>query len=546
MRFTHQENISCDVLVIGSGGAGLRAAIAAAETGSDVLILSKARTGHATNTYLSKAIIAASGWGDKQDNSRIHADDTLAGGYGLNEPALVARFTGRIHRETALLKSWGMAYATDETGSPAVIQIPGHTHARHVTGRNFKGSDLVLPLKKKARAAGVRFLGKTLASSLLVAEERVCGATGVTENGAFIRVGAKAVIIATGGFGQVFENTNNAPGITGDGLALALRTGVPLQDMEFVQFYPTAYGRRGSRLLLYERLLVQDGVFLKNSRGQDIVTANGYAAASITRDELSRVMMKEIMSDPENRGSIDMDLTGLSPDAAAQVAMLLPKGGSRGAPVIAVAPTTHFCMGGMVADPDAGTVLPGLFAAGEATAGAHGANRLGGNSLAEVIAMGGIAGQAAAEEARALTAAPDAGALADREMDRLESLAGQAGPLPKELIRELKQTMWRDAGILRDRKSLEKALEAVLAWKTVQAAVTRPADLIRFLEFGNMCLVSEAVIRSALERTESRGAHFRRDFPDADDGTWLKNIRVRMTDGGMGIDHVPVPSGLTA
>jgi len=542
VRFKNQETTSCDVLVIGSGGAGLRAAIAAAQEGCDVLILSKARIGRATNTYLSKSVIASSGWGDPSDNAALHSQDTLEGGRQINNPEMVARFTEMIRTETANLQKWGVEYALDPNGGPRVLKVPGHSLARHVSGRHMWGKDLVMPLKNKAAQSGVRFGENTFVSSLLLADGRACGATGIRDDGTFLVVKAEAVVITTGGYGHIYQNTNNAPGITGDGLALALKAGVSLQDMEFVQFYPTACGKRGSRLLLYEQILTQDGAKLKNSGGEDILAVNGYWAASITRDELAQVIMKEILDDPRHKSTVDMDLSGLSEEAARSVSMLLPTSWSKGERVFAVAPTTHFCMGGIVTDADGRTSCPGLFAAGEAVAGAHGANRLGGNALAEVFAMGGVVGKTASGSIGS------SGGIslmeeAEKEKQRLEDVTAQTGSRPGDRIKELKKTMWYNAGILRNQKSLKTALEAVCGWKDVRPSVTTPADLIRFLEFGNMRLVSEMVCRAALERTESRGAHFRSDYPKEDDETWRKNIRIRQGGTDVIIEHVPIPQG---
>lgn len=536
-----QENIGCDVLIIGGGGAGLRAAIAAAESGADVLMVSKTRIGHATNTYLSKAIIASSGYGDLNDSSSVHTRDTLEGGRFLNNPDMVAQFAEAIPSETKLLQDWGVKFGVDENGRPAVIKIPGHSHARHVYGNNWKGSDLVLPLKQKAMESNVRFLEHIFVSSLMVSCSRICGVTGISKDGKLLAVEAKTIVLATGGFGQVFLNTNNAPGITGDGHALAYTAGVVLQDMEFVQFYPTARGKHGSRILLYEKLLEQKGVVLKNSSGEDVLKKNGYhSIAYISRDQLAQLIMKEILDDPERRGTIGMDLGGLSQDAARSLSMLLPAQFSQGTKVFQVVPTTHFCMGGVIVNNHGETSCSGLFAAGEVTAGAHGANRLGGNALAEVIAMGALVGKAAADRAMTLDRIPGFDNAVQHERDRLDTMFRDQGLPPGILIQELKETMWFNAGIVRDRQSLDRAMEIVMAQEEVPGLVATFRDLIRFLEFRNMGLVAELICRSALERTESRGSHFRSDYPEENNQDWVKNIQVRKTDSGGMLTQVPV------
>ncbi|WP_022668981.1 FAD-binding protein [Desulfospira joergensenii] len=539
MSFDTERSINCDVLIIGGGGAGLRAAIAAASTGADVLMASKTRMGRASNTYLSKAIIASSGWGDPGDRGPVHGQDTIKGGRYINDPGMVARFTETIPRETRRLMEWGMKFNSAPDGSPAVMKIPGHTHARHLSGKNWKGSDLVFPLRQKAVEMGVRFQEKTFVTSLLVSDQKVIGATALTTQGEFLTLGAKTIVLATGGFGHLFLNTNNAPGITGDGHALALDAGVALQDMEFVQFYPTAMGRRGSRILLYERILVQDGVVLKNSRGQDILKKNKYPAEEITRDELAQVMMKEILANPGE--AIFMDLEGLAPKTARELAMLIPAPYFKGTRTFPVVPTTHFCMGGVVVDAHCETSCQGLFAAGEVCAGAHGANRLGGNALAEVIAMGSLAGQAAGKRAGALDPVPGISEAARKEKTRLGKLFSRQGEGPADLIRELKETMWIHAGILRSGQSLEKALATLKKLEDTQARIEAPKDLIRFLEFRNLKTTGKALCRSALERTESRGSHFRTDFPEENDSHWRINLRVEKTGAGLALDRVPVP-----
>jgi fumarate reductase (CoM/CoB) subunit A len=537
-----QKNIDCDVLIIGSGGAGLRAAIAAASSGADVLMISKTRIGHATNTYLSKAIIASSGYGDPDDTSHVHSSDTIKGGCFLNDPDMVAEITKIIPSEAALLQEWGIKFAARADGRPEVIKIPGHTHARHLHGATWKGSDLVLPLKKKAKEKGVCFLEKTFISNLMVGDNKICGVTGIDKEGNFTAVQAKAIVLASGGFGHVYLNTNNAPGTTGDGQALACRAHVPLKDMEFVQFYPTCLGKQGTRLLLYEKLLEQDTVVLRNSKGQDILKKNHCPPpGQMTRDHLARVIMKEILEDSEQKGSLDLDLGNLPKETAKTLSMILPSRFSTGKTIFQVVPTTHFCMGGVMVDPHGQTACPGLFAAGEVTAGAHGANRLGGNALAEVIAMGGRVGRAAAQKALALERAQGFDRAVQEERQRLDTLIKKKGPRPNILIRELKKTMWRNAGIIRDQNSLERALKTIMDMKKSSALISCPRDLIRLLEFRNMRLVAELICRSARLRTESRGSHFRTDYPEENNQEWLKNIKINKTGQGLLLTKIPVP-----
>ena len=541
MPFKTVEKTECGVLVIGSGGAGLRAAIAAAAGGADLLMVSKARIGHATNTYLSKGIIAASGWGDPADTSVTHGQDTIQGGRMLNDPNRVSRFTEAIRKETRQIQEWGVAYIPGPDKAPAVMKFPGHGFARHIICKNWKGSDLVMPLKKKAVSAGVRFEERMFVTSLMAEDDGVAGAVCISRDGRFLAIEAKSVVLATGGFGQVYLNTNNAPGTTGDGQALAGRLGVALQDMEFVQYYPTARGKRGSRILLSERILVQEGVALRNSRGEDILKKNGYdVPGDITRDQLACVIMKEILEEPTEITTVNFDLTGLSPGAAKELATLLPSQWRLGQRVFPIAPTTHFCMGGVVVDDYGETSCKGLYAAGEVVAGAHGANRLGGNALAEIIAMGSLVGQTAARSAIARKKTAGFDALQNRELAVLKAIFTGKESGPENLDLKVKKTMWMNAGIVRNRESLERALNTLSELKEARPPVTDVTDLIRLLEFRNMRFVGEVVCKSALERTETRGSHYRSDFPE-EDPAWLVNVRIRHTPSGLSIERVPVP-----
>ncbi|MDJ0783631.1 MAG: FAD-binding protein [Desulfosarcinaceae bacterium] len=533
--------VSGDVIVIGGGGAGLRSAIAAATTGHrDVIVVSKSKAARACNTYLSKGIVAASGQSTAPDSAQRHMVDTLEGGRYLNDPAVVSRMTQRIPSEISFLADCGVPFSR-EGEKLHVFHTPGHTHPRHVFSANWKGSDLVLPLRRRANQMGIQFCEHVFITRLFTAEGRICGAAGVMADGRFMVFEASSIILATGGYAQIYLNTNNAPGITGDGQALAYHLGVPLKDMEFVQFYPTALGRRGSRLFLNEKLLAQAGVRLENANGEDLFERYGHPdRLKVTRDQLAQMVCREGQGSATAHRYAVMNLDGLSSEAAARLGQLVPSSFWQGQKRFQVVPTTHYCMGGIVTDDGCRTAVKGLFAVGEAAAGCHGANRLGGNSLAEIFSMGSIAGEFAAKEAGT---AKHSDLLRDRAADekqRLENFFSNQGEPPRRRMHALKNLMWDKVGIIREKTALETALGA-LQDDGPQASVASYADLIKRLEYGNMRLVAEMVCRAALYREESRGSHFRQDFANEDDDNWRKNIVVRNTSSGMELDIMAVP-----
>ncbi|MCP4023598.1 MAG: FAD-binding protein, partial [Desulfobacteraceae bacterium] len=289
-----------------------------------------------------------------------------------------------------------------------------------------------------------------------------------------------------------------------------------------IQFYPTAIGRRGNRILLYENLLAQKEVVLKNKKGEDIIRKSGVSdPTQMTRDQLAQLIMKEIKADSAGKGQIIMDLGSLFQKTARELAAIIPVSWWKGQKHFKVAPTTHFCMGGVITDQYGETSQSGLFAVEEVAAGAHGANRLGGNALAEVFSMGSLAGQKIAESTMELgSRAPDQEKI-DNEFSRLEELFSTKGVPPEELIRDLKTLMWQKVGIIREKNELEEALEHLKgSWP--QAAIENPGDLIKLLTFQNMRFISETVCTAALQRTESRGSHYRSDHHKEDDGQWKK------------------------
>ena len=316
----------------------------------------------------------------------------------------------------------------------------------------------------------------------------------------------------------------------GDGHAIAFEMGAPLKDMEFVQFYPTALGKWGTRILLYEMLIFRAGARLMNAAGEDVLTKHGLKDPSmLTRDRLSRAVMEEVRMGLGVEGGVIMSLGALPEERLAPLSPLLPAGWSPRVKELIVSPTAHFCMGGVVVDSEAQTPLPGLLAAGEVCAGVHGANRLAGNALSEVFVMGEVAGKNAALGARQ-TAPPEVPEQEIRgERVRLESMFSETGKDPRGLCRRLKSAMWEKAGIIRSAEGLDDALVFIEELQRLggKCRVENPSQLLRRLDLRHMLLVAQIVCRAALSRTESRGAHFRSDCPEEKNPEWLKNIIIR-------------------
>ena len=536
----NNQNFSCDVLVIGGGGAGLRSAIEAREQGAHVIVVSKAKVGYGNNTIMSKAILTSPGWGDSGDNPQVYLEDTVSGGRYINDQELVHVMAAEAGRQPLVLEKYGARFSKQDN-SFDLLAIPGHTFARDVQGKNHKGKDYMLPLLSHAREIGVEFVNKVFVTRLCINNNRIAAVTGVSEEGDFVIFEVKSVILATGGYSQIYYNTSNTPGINGDGLALAYEAGIALKDMEFVQYYPTAVGKRGSNLLLYEGFLF-NGAVLRNSNNENILSKHGLNdPQTLTRDLLAQTIFKEIRNGHGIEGGVRMDLSGVSDERLKQLKPMLPQGVFEKRTCI-VSPTTHHSMGGVVIDSTTQTDLPGLYAVGEVCAGMHGANRLAGNALAEIFSMGGIAGRNAAINA----SESDKNSLPEEqirlEKERLDALFSRNGKNSVSLIKSLKKMMWLRAGIVRNSADLETALEqiGVLSSKSQQCKIETVKDLMQSIGLHNMLLLSEVVCRSALLRTETRGSHCRTDYPLEDNDNWLKNTVIRRQNNETIMDSYPV------
>jgi succinate dehydrogenase/fumarate reductase flavoprotein subunit len=542
MQLKNLNTVSCDVLVIGGGGASLWAALEAREMGADVAIASKVKVGHTNNTYISGGIIATAGLAGGQDNTDLYLKDTIAAGRFLNNQKIVALVAEETKAQLPLMEARGVDFARDEKGLQVQL-FPGHSMARHVSPQRPRGLNYNFPLKESARKMGIKLLDRLFITRLYTMDGHIAGASGVTDDGGFLGISAKCVVLATGGYAHVYPRTSNAPGITGDGLALAFDLGVPLLDLEFVQFYPTGTGKHGNRMLFYEQLVFHAGARLKNAKGEDIITKHKLDdPMAITRDRLAQAMAFEIFTGLDVDGGVVLDLSPVTDDDLKRLSGLIPLKWTTGKKAITVAPTTHFCMGGVMMNGQAETTQPGLFAAGEVCAGVHGANRLAGNALAEVFAMGGIAGRNAAKRAREIDMPKIPPSLLKEESDRLALSPAGTGEKVRTLTDALKEVMWTGAGVIRDADSLRKVLSRIEELKSISIDSPRETigDLKNYLEFRNMLQLSDMICRAALLRTESRGSHYRDDFPEEDNINWLKNIVVRKEGSWMVSEAVPV------
>jgi len=519
------EEIRTEVLVIGSGGAGLRAALAAAQAGRKTLVVSKASAGRGTSTLISYGVLTGheEGYGPAR-----HREETLAAGRGINQAGLVEALVAEAPERLKELLAWGL--------TADVYQ--GYLVSR---GRPLAlGAGLVGCLLAQAREAGVGFKAGLQVARLLPRGPGLSVLAWQEGRQAWLLIRAAAVVLASGGLGGLYLRHDNPGRILGEGYALALEAGATLQDMEFVQFYPLLLAEPGRPRIVISSPLDHLGR-LVNQRGQDILEKYGLTerpAAEKARDRLSQALHQEIEIEG---GKVYLDLRRADrkawldhPFSAPFLELLLDRCQGRERPLL-VAPAVHFFMGGVSIDTDGRTGVPGLLACGEAAGGLHGANRLGGNALTETIVFGARAGAAAAAWAGEN---PLAGTGSSREAETLLAglgpASGEDGPA-RALLGRLKRTMWDRAGIVRSREGLEEATARVTGLEAELeelAAAGRAGPGEKVLELRGALETAGLIIAAALRREESRGAHFRSDFPAQDDRRFLGRWKVRLDDRG--------------
>jgi len=575
-----------DVVVIGAGGAGLRAAIEASEQGARTALVCKSLLGKAHTVMAEGGIAAALRNVYSEDSWQVHFRDTMRGGKFLNSWRMAELHAQEAPDRVHELEEWGALF--DRTPDGRILQrdFGGHRFARlaHVGDRT--GLEMIRTLQHQAVHRGIEVFMECTITQLLKDGERIAGAFGYwRESGRFIVFEAPAVILATGGIGKAYQVTSNSWEYTGDGHALAMAAGADLIDMEFVQFHPTGMVWPPSvRGILVTEGVRGDGGVLKNSEGERFMfryvadmfraeTADTEEEADrwytdkktarrtpdlLPRDEVARAINAEVKAGRGSpHGGVFLDIASRRdpeyikrrlPSMYHQFMELANVDITKDA--MEVGPTCHYMMGGVRVDPDTQeSSVPGLFAAGEVTGGMHGANRLGGNSLSDLLVFGRRAGQYAAEYASKVATPPR---VERRQLDEIEQRAlrpfeDTGTENPYTVHQALQECMNTLVGIIRTEDELVKALDelAVLKERATRVRVEghrqyNPGWHLA-LDLNTLLAVSEAITRAALERKESRGAQTRDDFPETDAKLGKVNVVVRQRDGELVVSTEPIP-----
>jgi succinate dehydrogenase / fumarate reductase flavoprotein subunit len=582
-----------DVLIVGAGGAGLRAAIEAAGQGVTVGLICKSLLGKAHTVMAEGGMAAAMGHNDDRDNWKVHFADTMRGGQYVNNWRMAEIHAKEAPDRVRELEAYGAVFDRTPDGRINQRNFGGHRYPRlaHVGDRT--GLELIRTLQDHTVHLGVTVHMEHTVVELLLDDGHVSGVLAYDrERGRFHTFAAKAVVLATGGVGRAYKITSNSWEGTGDGHGLAYRAGAELIDMEFVQFHPTGMvwppSVRG--ILVTEGVRGEGGV-LRNSEGRrfmfdDIPDNYKPQTASdpeegwrytqgdksarrppelLTRDHVARCINREVKAGRGSpHGGVFLDIAWIKEklsDAPAHIRRKLPSMYHQFKELadlditttpMEVGPTTHYIMGGIRVHPDTQeSSIPGLFAAGECAAGINGANRLGGNSLSDLIVFGKRAGEYAAAHARDRAASRlDDGAVARAIGSALAPFErGDGGENPYKVQQDLQETMQSLVGIVRTEDEMQRALAALqgLRERASRAGVSGHREYHNgwhtALDLRNLLDVSEAITRSAIERKESRGGHFREDFPDkAAEFSTCNVMTQRQADGSMRVSRVPLPA----
>ena len=534
------KTISTDVLIIGSGGAGSRAAIEVDDAGLKAIIVSKGLsfrsgcTGMAEGGY--NAVFKTV---DKDDSIEAHKHDTLKGGSFLNDEKLVNILVNESPKRLIDLENYGALFDRQESGQIDQRPFGGQTYRRTCYQGDRTGAELLNALKEEIIRRDIECIEEVMITSLVCDNDQVIGATGLDlKDSSLIYFKAKSVILASGGAGQLFPVTSNTSQKNGDGFAIAFKAGADLVDMEQIQFHPTGMVTPKSKkgILVTEAVRAEGGKLI-NKDGERFMSK--YAPEKMelaTRDVVARSIYREIIEGrgTEN-GGVYLDISHLDDDYIDEkLETMVLQFENVGVDIkhgpIEVAPTAHHFMGGLKINTDGSTTLKNLFGAGEVCGGVHGANRLGGNALADTQVFGKISGVSASEAAKN-TELKTNDEQVKMEASRIEGLIKEGSVKPKEFKNRIKQLMWEKVSIVRDEKTLNEALKELLEMKkelddlNVRNIKQYNTELVTALEVINMVEICILTVKSAILRRESRGAHYRSDYPETND-EWKKSIVV--------------------
>jgi succinate dehydrogenase/fumarate reductase flavoprotein subunit len=544
-----------DVLVVGGGGAGAMAAYEASKHGVSAIVVLKGTPQRCGSTIVAPGAISAVGdWHLPQDSRDLHFQDTVKGGSFMNEQRLVRILVEESPDLVLEMERIGALWQREEGGGTYSLRIDGgHSFARCPFLEDRTGREMARTLFGELNKRNVRILSNVMVLRLINTGGEISGAIGLSlETCEAVLVRSKAVILACGGGGNIYLNTSTPAGVTGDGYNLALSAGAALMDMEFVQFYPLGFLFPNSLRGTLAALLYY--VHLRNNRDERFMDRYDPDRLELsTRDRVARAIYTEIKEGRGGpHGGIFADMTYQEPGFIARMQPALYKtyrkiGVNPEKDYLEIAPTCHFFMGGVKVDQNWHSTVPGLFAAGENAAGVHGANRLSQNALAEVLVSGARAGTSAAKFA---AEAPQ-GAVNPKEVQHVlasafRMLNREKGVRPIALRNRLRRLMWEKVAVFRTEPELKSALgdmeelrddleHQVLSLKSKHFN----QELAEGLENYSLLQVAQCVTEAALRRTESRGAHYRHDYPNTDNDNWLKHLVIRQSGCELTFDSTP-------
>jgi succinate dehydrogenase/fumarate reductase flavoprotein subunit len=538
-------HLDTDVLIVGAGGAGMYAALAAARAGrARVLLLDKSLVGRGGATIMAQMTVAAALAEESDDDWRLHLADTLEAGRGLCDETLAAVLCEEAPLRIREMGDWQVGWARRDNGRVAQVTAPGHSRPRccYVDFLNTGPAVAATLRRQVSRAEAVRRVSNLTVTDLVTSEGAVVGAVALdTASGEPVTIAAKATIIATGGLTRIYRRNSASANMGGDGYALALLAGAALVDMEFVQFFPI--GHLAPRLvgmdpIMWDPFRYKLGGRLLDGAGQEFLARYGSDetdAYTTPRDVASYAITKEVAAGRGSpHGGVYLSFEHVPAAALRQafgpvIDRLAKNGIDLARSPVEVSPIAHYHMGGIVVDRRMASVVPGLYAAGEAVGGANGANRLSGNAIPEALVFGERAGRFASTAERAAGWNPGA---AMEAVERIRELRdGRAGEFTATaLLDELRALMWDDVGPLRSPAGLERALarlgEMRAALPELAIAPGRECNpsLADWFELRASLVAAEAVTCAALARRESRGAHQREDFPDSDPASATRQL----------------------